>query len=43
MTIVTTATTNAEAKSLLAEMGMPFTDKAKRPPQKKAEEAAAQS
>lgn len=43
VTIVTTATTNAEAKSLLAEMGMPFTDKAKRPPQKKAEEAAAQS
>lgn len=43
VTIVTTATTNAEAKSLLAELGMPFTDKAKRPPQKKAEEAAAKS
>jgi len=41
VTIVTTATTNAEAKSLLSEMGVPFTDKAKRPPQKKAEEAAA--
>ncbi len=41
VTIVTTATTNAEAKSLLAELGMPFTDKAKRPPQKKAEETAA--
>jgi large subunit ribosomal protein L5 len=43
VTIVTTATTNAEAKSLLTELGMPFTDKAKRPPQKKAEEAAAKS
>jgi large subunit ribosomal protein L5 len=43
VTIVTTARTNAEAKSLLAELGVPFTDKAKRPPQKKAEEAAAQS
>jgi large subunit ribosomal protein L5 len=40
VTIVTTATTNAEAKSLLSELGMPFTDKAKRP-QPKAEEAAA--
>jgi len=40
VTIVTTATTNAEAKSLLSELGMPFTDKAKRP-QKKAEETAA--
>ena len=37
VTIVTTATTNEEAKSLLSELGMPFTDKAKRP-QKKAEE-----
>src|SRR5207253_9221812 len=36
VTIVTTASTNAEAKSLLTELGMPFTDKAKRPPQKKA-------
>ncbi|HSI10491.1 MAG TPA: 50S ribosomal protein L5 [Chthoniobacter sp.] len=41
VTIVTTATTNAEAKSLLTELGMPFTDKAKRPPQKKAEETPA--
>jgi len=41
VTIVTTATTNAEAKSLLSELGMPFTDKAKRPPQKKAEETPA--
>ena len=40
VTIVTTANTNEEAKSLLSELGMPFTDKAKRP-QKKAEEAAA--
>jgi large subunit ribosomal protein L5 len=30
VTIVTTATTDAEAKSLLSELGMPFTDKAKR-------------
>ena len=37
ITIVTTARTNAEAKSLLAEMGMPFTDKAKRPTVKKEE------
>lgn len=29
VTIVTTATTNAEAKSLLAELGMPFSDKKK--------------
>jgi large subunit ribosomal protein L5 len=41
VTIVTTANTNEEAKSLLAELGMPFTDKAKRQQQKKAEEAAA--
>jgi large subunit ribosomal protein L5 len=40
VTIVTTANTNEEAKSLLAELGMPFTDKAKRQQQKKAEEAA---
>src|ERR1700761_2223725 len=39
VTIVTTANTNEEAKSLLSELGVPFTDKAKRP-QKKAEEAA---
>ena len=31
VTIVTTAITDAEAKSLLAELGMPFTDKAKKP------------
>lgn len=30
VTIVTTAATNAEAKSLLTELGMPFTDKPKR-------------
>jgi len=41
VTIVTTANTNEEAKSLLSELGMPFTDKAKRPPVKKAEETAA--
>ena len=31
VTIVTTAQTNEEAKSLLSEMGMPFSDRAKRP------------
>jgi large subunit ribosomal protein L5 len=31
VTIVTTARTNEEAKSLLSEMGMPFSDRAKRP------------
>src|SRR5438270_4049697 len=31
VTIVTTASTNAEAKSLLSEMGMPFSDRAKKP------------
>jgi large subunit ribosomal protein L5 len=31
VTIVTTARTNDEAKSLLSEMGMPFTDRAKKP------------
>jgi large subunit ribosomal protein L5 len=37
VTIVTTADTNEEAKSLLSELGMPFSDKAKRPaPQKSA-------
>jgi large subunit ribosomal protein L5 len=41
VTIVTTAKTNEEAKSLLSELGMPFTDKAKRPVAKKAEEAKA--
>jgi large subunit ribosomal protein L5 len=41
VTIVTSARTNEEAKSLLSELGMPFTDKAKLA-KKKAEEAAAQ-
>lgn len=40
VTIVTTAGTNEEAKSLLSELGMPFSDKAKKA-QPKAEEAAA--
>jgi len=40
VTIVTTARTNAEAKSLLTEMGMPFVDKAKKAPFKAAEPAA---
>ena len=31
ITIVTSATTNAEAKALLTELGVPFTDKAKKP------------
>lgn len=37
VTIVTSATTDAEAKSLLMELGMPFTDKAKKPAAPKAE------
>ncbi len=41
VTIVTTAKTNEEAKSLLTELGMPFTDKAKLAAAKKAEEAPA--
>jgi large subunit ribosomal protein L5 len=41
ITIVTSATTDAEAKSLLTELGMPFTDKAKKPAAKPAEAAAA--
>jgi large subunit ribosomal protein L5 len=40
VTIVTTATTNEEAKSLLSELGMPFSDKA-RLAKKAAEDAAA--
>jgi len=40
VTIVTTARTNAEAKSLLTELGMPFVDKAKKAPAKVAEPAA---
>lgn len=31
VTIVTTASTNEEAKSLLSEMGMPFSDRVKKP------------
>ena len=38
ITIVTTARTNAEAKSLLSELGMPFADKAKKPAVQKTEE-----
>ena len=46
ITIVTTARTNAEAKSLLSELGMPFADKAKKPaaapkPEEQQEEAPA--
>ncbi len=40
VTIVTTARTNGEAKSLLTELGMPFVDKAKKAPAKAAEPAA---
>lgn len=40
VTIVTTASTNAEAKSLLTELGMPFTDKAKKQAETKAAPAA---
>ena len=36
VTIVTTAKTNEEAKSLLSELGMPFADKAKKAPAKTA-------
>jgi large subunit ribosomal protein L5 len=39
VTIVTTAATNAEAKSLLTEMGMPFSDKVKKAPVAKTETA----
>ena len=38
ITIVTTARTNEEAKSLLSELGMPFADKAKKPAARKTEE-----
>lgn len=41
VTIVTSATTDAQAKALLVELGMPFADKARRPAQPKAEVAAA--
>jgi len=40
VTIVTSARTNEEAKALLSELGMPFSDKARLAAQKKAEEAA---
>ena len=40
VTIVTTAKTNAETKSLLTEMGMPFSDKPKKPLPAKTEPAA---
>lgn len=45
ITIVTTATTDAEAKTLLTELGMPFADKAKKAPEptKNEEESATQS
>jgi len=36
VTIVTSARTDAEAKALLSELGMPFSDKAKRPTPQKA-------
>jgi large subunit ribosomal protein L5 len=36
VTIVTSATTDAEAKALLLELGMPFSDKAKKPAPPKA-------
>jgi large subunit ribosomal protein L5 len=42
VTIVTTATTDAEAKSLLTELGMPFSDRAKQAQAAKAEQAAAE-
>ena len=38
ITIVTSARTNEEAKSLLSELGMPFADKARRPAAREAEE-----
>jgi large subunit ribosomal protein L5 len=38
ITIVTTAGSNEEAKSLLSELGMPFADKAKKPAVRKTEE-----
>src|SRR3954449_6142812 len=40
VTIVTSATTDEQAKSLLTELGMPFSDKARLAQQKKAEEAS---
>ena len=43
VTIVTTATTNAEAKSLLSELGMPFSDKVRLAQQKAEQEKAEQA
>lgn len=43
ITIVTTATTDAEAKLLLTELGMPFADKPKPAPTPNEEEAVTQS
>jgi large subunit ribosomal protein L5 len=40
VTIVTTAATDAEAKSLLTELGMPFSDKVKKPAAPKSETAS---
>jgi large subunit ribosomal protein L5 len=42
VTIVTTATTNAEAKSLLSELGMPFSDKVRLAQQKAEQQKAEQ-
>jgi large subunit ribosomal protein L5 len=41
VTIVTSATTDEQAKALLVELGMPFADKGRRPVQPKPEAAAA--
>jgi len=41
VTIVTTARTDAEAKSLLTELGMPFTDKARRQREQQQEKTTA--
>ena len=41
VTIVTTARTDAEAKSLLSELGMPFSDKARRQREQQQEKPAA--
>jgi len=41
VTIVTSARTDEQAKALLVELGMPFSDKARRPAQPKPETAAA--
>ena len=41
VTIVTSATTDAQAKALLTELGMPFADKGRKAAQPKPEAAAA--